>query len=115
MMCIASVARSRTLITCSGSGRPVAFLKWLAVMPSSRAFSFARSAKAVSLPASASAKTMQASLPDWMIMPRSRSSTPTRSPTLTNISEPSIRQARSLTGSVSSSLRLPSLSRSKTR
>ena len=43
---------------------------------------------------------MQASLPDWMIMPRIRSSTLTLPPCGTNILEPCIRQALSLTGSI---------------
>ena len=114
MMACARIAKSCTLMYCCGSGRPVALPKWLWVRPSSFAFSVIRSANAASVPASASAKTMQASLPDWMIMPRTRSSTGTRSPTLTNISEPSTRHAFSLTGSVSVSFRLPSFSASKT-
>ena len=114
-MRIARVARSRTLITCNGSGRPVTLSKWLWLSPISAAFSFILSTKARSLPARASARTTQASLPDWMIMPRTRSSTFTRSPTRKNICEPPIFQACSLTVSTSSSLSRPSFRASKTR
>ena len=70
-------------------------------------------ANSSSEPAIASAMATQASLPDWMMMPRIRSSTFTRSPTSTNICEPPIFQARSLTRISSSSLSLPPLSWSK--
>ena len=58
-----------------------------------------------------SATTMQASLPDWMMMPRIRSSTAMRVPSSTNIFEPWVRQARSDTGSVSVSFMRPSFRR----
>ena len=65
-------------------------------------------AKASSEPARPSAKTTAASLPDCTMTPWIRSSTLTLVPTSTNIFEPPMRQAFSLTGSVSSSVSVPS-------
>ena len=64
--------------SCRGSGRPVELLKVDLVSPSSRARVVISSANSSSLPAMPSASAMQASLPDWMMTPRSRSSTFTR-------------------------------------
>ena len=114
MMIVASLARSRTLIRCPGSGQPLAFLNVLLVRPSSWPRLVICSLKASSVPPSASATTMQASLPDCTMIPCRRSSTRTRDPTSTNIFEPPLRHAFSLTGRVSSRLRLPSARRSKT-
>ena len=55
------------------------------------------SAKAASLPAMCSAKATLASLPDWMMMPRNRSSTLTSVPSWMNMREPGVRQALTLT------------------
>ena len=111
----ARTARSRTVIRWPGASRPVALAKLLPVRPSSLAFSVICRANSSSEPAIASAIVTQASLPDWMMMPRIRSSTFTRSPTFTNICEPPIFQARSLTRTSSSSLSLPCLIWSKIR
>ncbi len=62
-----------------------------------------------------SARTMQASLPDWISMPRMRSPTAIWPPSGTNIFEPCIRQAFSLTGSSWSSRRRPDRSIPNTR
>lgn len=78
-------------------GRPVASMKWELVRPSFCAVVFIMSAKASSLPAICSARATLASLPDWMMMPCSRSLTDTWLPTLMNIREPPVRQACSLT------------------
>ena len=83
-------------------------------MPSSRALAFISATKALSEPEMPSASTMQASLPDWMIMPRSRSSTRTSLPSSTNILEPPIFQAVSDTLKVVSMVISPFLSSSKT-
>ncbi|MNP47531.1 hypothetical protein D3C76_1415890 [compost metagenome] len=72
-------------------------MKWLLLMPRSVAVLFIMSAKASSLPAMCSARATLASLPDWMMMPCSRSLTVTCEPTLMNIREPPVRQAFSLT------------------
>ena len=82
--------------------------------PISFAFAVIFSAKASSDPAIPSATTMQASLPDCTMIPRSRSRTDTRVLTMTNIFEPPLRHAFSLTGNSSSSEMRPSLSRSNT-
>ncbi len=60
----------------------------------SAARSFMRSANASSVPASASASATAASLPDCTMMPRSRFSTLTSSPSRMNIFEPPIAAAR---------------------
>ena len=112
MMRRASVAMSRQLMCCSGSGQPVEFLKFELVRPSSFAFWFISSANCSSDPAIASANTMQASLPDCTMTPRIRSSTRTCVPTWTNIFDPPIFHARSLTSSSSSSFIFPCFSRS---
>ncbi|MCY1183786.1 hypothetical protein D9M73_244340 [compost metagenome] len=71
-------------------------MKWLLAMPRRAAVVFIRSAKASSLPAMCSATATLASLPDWMMMPCSRSPRATWVPTWTNIREPPVRQACSL-------------------
>ncbi|MND84152.1 hypothetical protein D3C80_760360 [compost metagenome] len=78
-------------------------MKWLLVMPSFSAVVFIMSAKASSLPAMCSATATLASLPDWMMMPCSRSLMVTWVLTWTNMREPPVRQACSLmvTGSLS--------------
>ncbi len=77
--------------------------KFVLRMPRRRAYSFINSAKAASVPAVYSARATEASLPDWMIMPRISWSTRTRVPTSMNMREPPVRQARSLTVTMSSS------------
>ena len=57
-------------------------------MPNSAARAFIISAKLSSVPAMPSASVIAASLPDWMIMPRSRSSTRTWLLSFRNIAEP---------------------------
>ena len=71
-----------------------------------------RAANSSSLPARPSATTMQASLPDWMRMPRIRSSTFTSESMSTNILEPCMAQAFWLTWKVSVSLTSPRFSAS---
>ncbi|MCY1430789.1 hypothetical protein D9M71_467440 [compost metagenome] len=75
----------------------MAFMKWLLDMPRFSAVLFIRSANASSLPAICSATATLASLPDWMMMPCSRSLRLTWVPTLMNMREPPVRQACSLT------------------
>ena len=106
-------ARSRTVIRWPGASSPVEFMKVLPVRPISLPFSVIWRANSSSEPARASAMATQASLPDWTMMPRIRSSTFTRSPTSRNICEPPIFQARSLTVTSSSSFSPPWSSRSK--
>ena len=60
------------------------------------------------------AMAIEASLPDWTTMPRTKSSTLTCEPTSTNIFEPPIFQALRLTTNLSSRESLPSPSCSKT-
>ena len=80
-------------------------------MPSFCAVLFIMSAKASSLPAMCSARATEASLPDWMMMPCSRSLTDTCEPSLMNMREPPVRQACSLTVTMSlSAMRPPSIS-----
>ncbi|MNN85102.1 hypothetical protein D3C81_2023470 [compost metagenome] len=52
-------------------------MKWLLVMPRSPTVLFIMSANASSLPAMCSESATLASLPDWMMMPCSRSLTVT--------------------------------------
>ena len=112
MMRRARVAMSRALMCWSGSGQPVQFLKNECVRPSCLAFAFISSANCSSDPAMASAKTMQASLPDCTMTPWIRSSTFTVVPICTNIFDPPMRQAFSVTGNSSSSRMRPCFSRS---
>ena len=80
-------------------------------MPSSAACRFIMSAKAASLPAMCSARATLASLPDWMMMPRNRSSTLTSVPSCMNMREPGVRQALTLTDTLSfRAMRPPSIS-----
>jgi hypothetical protein len=74
-------------------------------MPSRAACWFIMSANALSLPAMCSASATLASLPDWMMTPRIRSSTDTRVPSRMNMREPGVCQALTLTGT-SSSMRM---------
>ncbi len=74
------------------------------------AFWFISSANCSSDPAMPSASTMQASLPDCTIMPRTRSSIFTWLFRSTNIFDPPMRQARSLTGSSWVSVNRPDFS-----
>ena len=113
MMCCASFASSRTVTRCCGSGSPVELVKFDLSRPSSRARSFISRAKAASLPAMPSASTMQASLPEWITTPLSRSLTLILLWIAANMVEPPdgappLRQAFSLTTNSSSSLMLPS-------
>ena len=101
-------------MTCLSAGQPVELTKLESVRPNSFALRFIASANALSEPDSASATTMQASLPDWTTIPRTRSSTRTRLSTSTNILEPPIRQALRLTTNLSSRESFPCLSCSKT-
>ena len=98
----------------SGSPRPQGFVKCECVMPITLARSFISLAKASSDPATPSASVIAASLPDWMMRPRRRSSTRTDELTARNMVEPPdlvppSRQACSDTVNLSSSLRRPSL------
>ena len=93
---------------------PVELAKRLFVRPISFARRVIIPANASSVPASPSATTMHASLPDCTMMPRSKSETDILSPTLTNILEPPFFQAFSLTRKVSSSASDPFLRRSNT-
>ena len=114
MMWRASLARSSAhIIWPGGSGKPSGLTKWTgeARVPW-RAYSSSRQSLRPCRP-SPSATTTQASLPDWMMMPRIRSSTAMRSPSSTNIFEPCVRQARSETGKVSVSFIRPSFRRWK--
>ena len=106
---------SRADIACPSSGQPVAFRNVLLARPISRARRFISSANAASLPEMPSAMTMEASLPDCTMMPRNRSATLTRVLTMTNILDPPMRHAFSLTRNLSSRLSAPALSRSNTR
>ena len=113
MMYCASLASSRMVIWCSGSCSPVGLVKCDWVSPSSLARLFIMSANAPSVPASPSASAIQASLPEAIITPRSRSSTFTRLLIAANIAEPPegappLRQACSLMVNSSSSLMRPS-------
>ncbi len=88
MTCCASFASSRMVTCWSGSGRPVALVKFDLVRPSSRARSFIMRANVASLPAMPSAIAMQASLPDCTITPCRRSITFTRLFSGANMVEP---------------------------
>ncbi|HET8698584.1 MAG TPA: hypothetical protein VFO94_13910, partial [Gammaproteobacteria bacterium] len=70
-------------------------------MPSAAAVEFMRSTKASTEPEMRSASATLASLPDWISMPRIRSSTATREFTSMNIRVPPVRHARTLTGTSS--------------
>ncbi|MDT4859179.1 hypothetical protein FQZ97_936780 [compost metagenome] len=70
-----------------GSGSPCGLAKCVACRPSLAAVSFIRATKASTLPDTASARAMAASLPDWIIRPRRRSSTDTFEPGSRNIFE----------------------------
>ena len=115
MMCSASSVRSRIDMTCPSAGQPEAFLNVELVMPSCWARWVMRRANPASVPSgdSASASTAQASLPESTMMPRSRSSTRTRSLVFRNMVEPVYDIACSETGSRSSSERRPSRIASK--
>jgi hypothetical protein len=119
MMWRARMERSRTLMRCSGSGRPVALRKVALTAPSSRARAVMRCAKASSFPASASAMTMQASLADCTTAPLIRSSSRIEDLTSAYMVEPPEtapprRQASSLTVNCWSSVIVPAFSASKT-
>ena len=77
MMCRASFASSRAVMSWLGSGRPVELPKVDLASPISRARLVISSANLYSLPAMPSASAMQASFADWMITPCRRSSTGT--------------------------------------
>ncbi len=77
MMCRASLASSRAVISWRGSGSPFELPKVDLARPISRARLVISSANSDSLPEMPSASAMQASLADWMITPCSRSSTDT--------------------------------------
>jgi hypothetical protein len=110
MIARASFAMSTADILWLSPGRPVEFWKWLCDMPSRFAYWFISAAKVSSVPATASASAIVASLPLCTIMPWIRTSTGTWLPRSRNVREPSERQARSLTGTAVSSLSLPSFS-----
>src|SRR3546814_18172387 len=68
-------------VTCSaGSGQPLELVNTVLVTPICRAVRFIMSAQAASVPATPSASTTQASLPDRLTMPLSRFFTITCSP-----------------------------------
>ena len=69
MMRRASSASSRVVTCVPGSGKPFELVKVDLVSPISRARCVILAANSASLPAMPSARTMQASLADWMIMP----------------------------------------------
>ena len=115
MMCVASVPRSCMLISWPGSGQPEALAKCEWVRPSVLASAFIRSAKAASEPASPSATTTQASLPDRTMMPWISSLTLGRSRVLRNMVEPPMSIAFCDTGRRVSIVTLPSLSASNSR
>src|SRR4029450_5394751 len=73
----ASLASSRAVMSCLGSGSPVELPNVDLDRPSSRARLVISSAKVDSLPEMPSASAIQASLADWMIAPCRRSSTAT--------------------------------------
>ena len=108
-----STARSRAVVHWPSAGQPEEFLNTVPVMPSSRALAVMRSAKLSSLPDIPSAMTTQASLPDSTIMPLIRSSTVTSLPSSTNMREPPMLRARSLTRNRVSSFRRPAAISSK--
>jgi len=108
----ASMPRSRMLMRCAGSGQPEALAKVECSMPSARARSVICCAKAASLPASPSATTTQASLPELMMMPWINSSTVGRSVSFRNIVEPPSALAREETAKRVSSVTRPSRSAS---
>src|SRR5687767_6935390 len=88
-------------------------------MPRRRACWFMSSANVASLPAACSASAIEASLPDWITMPYSRSLSGTVSLTGRKLVEPSVaapppRQACSLMCTGSSSLILPAASSDET-
>ena len=66
------MARSRAVTYWSGSGRPVALVKFEPVRPISSASWFIIEAKVSSVPAMPSASAIAASLPDWMMTERRR-------------------------------------------
>ena len=80
-------------------------------MPMRSASLFMRSTNAGSDPAMASASAMQASFPDWMIIPCSSSSTVTGFLGSMNMREPETRQARSETAIVCPERERPLLER----
>ena len=100
------------LIRWFGFGQPLALAKVLSVMPSALARSFIWRAKASSVPASPSATTTQASLPERTTMPLINSSTVGRSVSLRNMVEPCIDLAWDETGKRSSRFTRPSRSAS---
>ena len=83
-------------------------------MPSAAAVRFMTSTKPASLAATCSASATLASLPDWMISPRSRSPSGTTELASTNIREPGIDCAVWLTMTGSSSASVPRASSSAT-
>src|SRR5580692_2619074 len=94
----ASLARSIADINCpGGSGKPSEFTKCDSFRPNSFARLFMRRANASTDPPSASATTTHASLPDWMMMPRMRSSTFTCEPRATKDFDPCVCHAFSET------------------
>ena len=109
------MARSLTLILCSGCGHPFEFANTELNIPIFFARLVIKSAKPFSVPSGerASAKTTQASLPDKTIIPRSKSSTVTLSLVFKNIVDPRYFTAASETGSFSVSSNLPCLMYSK--
>ena len=69
MMWSESSASSRAVTFCCGSPMPVALRKTDLVRPSARTRSVISRAKVASSPATASASAIEASLPDWTMMP----------------------------------------------
>src|ERR1700682_6105358 len=72
-------------------------MKWLFFIPRRAASRFITCTNTSSLPATASASAMQASLPDWITIPRISSSTFTGRRGWMNMRDPGARQARSET------------------
>ena len=110
MMCQLSVAMSRTDMTWPSAGQPEALTKWELVIPSFAACAFIIAAKLSSVPPMPSASVTAASFPESTKMPRMRSSMVMFVPTCTNMREPPMCQAWSLTRKVWSIRSLPALS-----
>ena len=78
MIARVSLAMSIVDILWLSPGRPVEFWKWLCAMPRRSAYWFISAAKVSSVPATASASAIVASLPLCTIMPWISTSTGTR-------------------------------------
>ena len=100
--------RSRIDMRWRGSGQPEELAKTELVMPRSRPRFVISSANFSSVPASPSATTTQASLPELMMIPWIRSLTVGRSSSFRNMVDPPISRARVETEKVVSIVTRPS-------